>query len=96
MGFLFEWDTDKSQKNLRKHGITFEEASTVLADVLSLTIDDPLHSAKEDRSVTMGLSVKGRLMVVVHTERGNSTRIISARFATAHERKTYEEVTLDV
>ncbi len=86
----FEWDNNKAASNLRKHGITFEEASTVLADFLSITVPDPLHPANEGRLVTIGQSERHRLIVVVHTERGDIMRLISARQATAHEQKRYE------
>lgn len=91
MGILFEWDEEKSQINLKKHGVTFEEASSVFASPLSLTIADPLHSDEEDRFVTLGESNSGQLLVVVSTDRGEQVRIISARVATRRERKNYEE-----
>ena len=87
----FEWDPHKGAANLRKHGVSFEEASTVFEDDLSLTGDDPDHSASEARFVTFGLSSRGRLLVVSHTERGERIRIVSARPATHSERKLYEE-----
>jgi uncharacterized DUF497 family protein len=87
----FEWDSRKTQVNKRKHGITFEEASTVFGDALSLTIPDPAHSIGEDRFITIGTSVKNRLIVVVHTDRGDIIRIISARKVTGNERKQYEQ-----
>ena len=87
----FEWDPKKSRANLRKHGVSFEEASTVFFDDLSLTGDDPDHSLDEDRFVTFGLSSMGRLLVVAYTERGEHIRIISARLVTGSERKLYEE-----
>ena len=74
----FEWDARKAATNLRKHGVTFDEASTAFADPLSLTVPDPDHSIEEDRFVLLGLSYRGRLLVVVHTERGDNIRIISA------------------
>ena len=86
----FEWDPQKSKSNLEKHGVSFEEASTVFRDPLSLTIDDPLHSTGEVRMVQIGISHKDRLLVVVHTERGDNIRIISARKATKKERNNYE------
>ena len=86
----FEWDPQKAESNIEKHGVSFEEASTVFRDTLSLTIDDPLHSIDEDRVVLIGMSNKNRLLVVVHTERGDNIRIISARKATKEERKNYE------
>jgi len=91
MGLLFEWDEEKSRKNLRKHGVAFEEASTVFGDTLSVTIDDPQHSIREWRYITLGYSAKHRLLTVVHTDRGGRIRIISARVATRYERETYEE-----
>ncbi len=91
MGLLFEWDERKAKQNLGKHGVSFEEASTVFGDTLSVTIDDPFHSMKEQRCVTLGHSTKQRLLVVVHTNRGGRIRIISTRVATRHERNTYEE-----
>jgi len=87
---IFEWDPQKAKSNLIKHGVSFEEASTAFQDTLSLTIDDPLHSIDEDRVVLIGMSNKNRLLVVVHTERGDNIRIISARKATKKERKNYE------
>ena len=78
MPLTFEWDANKARTNLAKHGIGFEEASTVFGDNLSLTIPDPLHSEVEDRFVTVGTSHRGKLLVVVHTERGENIRIISA------------------
>ena len=86
----FEWDPQKAQSNLEKHGVSFEEASTVFRDLLSLTIDDPLHSEDEGRMIQIGISYKNRLLVVVHTERGDNIRIISARKATKKERNNYE------
>ncbi len=88
---LFEWDPNKDKKNLKTHGITFDEASTVFKDTLSLTIYDPLHSESEDRFVLIGNSYKNRLLVVIHTEQEDKVRIISARKATTNERKQYEE-----
>ena len=91
MALLFEWDERKAKRNLSKHGVSFDEASTVFGDTSSVTIDDPLHSAREYRCVTLGHSLKGRLLVVVHTNRNERIRIISARPATRRERDTYEE-----
>lgn len=88
---LFEWDSNKAKKNLKIHGISFDEASTAFKDELSLTIYDPLHSTEEDRFILMGLSCKNRLLVVVHTEREDKIRIISARKATKKEKKDYEK-----
>ena len=91
MGITFEWDEEKAQINLKKHGVTFEEACSVFSSPLSLTIADPLHSDEEDRFVTLGESSSGQLLVVVSTDRGETVRIISARGATRRERKNYEE-----
>ena len=87
----FEWDKNKARKNLTNHDVSFDEASTVFSDTLSLAIYDPLHSESEDRFILIGNSHSNRLLVVVHTERGDKIRIISARQATKHERKQYEE-----
>lgn len=87
----FEWDEDKAVSNLRKHGVSFAEASTAFADDLSLTGDDPDHLRGEHRLITFGISSIGRLLVVSHVERAGHIRIISARPATRTERKFYEE-----
>lgn len=87
----FEWDEQKAAGNFCKHGVTFEEASTVFTDDLSLTGDDPDHSHIEHRLITFGVSSTGRLLAVSHTERIGKIRIISARPATRAERKLYEE-----
>lgn len=84
------WDPGKEAANIEKHGITFEDASAVFLDPLSSTIPDPDHSLDENRFVTTGLDALGRLLVVVHTEREDTLRIISARGATLQERRTYE------
>lgn len=86
----FEWDPKKAKQNLKKHEVSFDEAVTVFFDPLSATFDDPDHSIQEQRYVTVGFSSKNRLLVVAHTEEGQSIRIISARPATAHERKKHE------
>ena len=87
----FEWDPEKAASNLRKHGVSFDEAATVFEDDLSLTGRDPDHSVGEIRLITFGLSSAGHLLVVSDAERGNRIRIISARPATRPERKLYEE-----
>jgi uncharacterized DUF497 family protein len=88
----FEWDPGKARENVRKHpDITFEEASTVLNDPLSVTILDPGHSRGEVRYLIMGYSAGRRLLVVSYTERQDRIRIISARLATRKERRSYEE-----
>jgi len=86
----FDWDDDKYLINIKKHAVSFEEASSVFIDGLSLTIADPLHSYGEERFIIIGQSVKNRLLVVVHTDLGDTIRIISARLATKKERKIYE------
>ena len=90
MGLLFEWDSQKAERNIRTHGVSFDEASTSFRDPLSRTIGDPLHSEDEERYVLIGQSIGGRLLVVVHTfqeldEQNAAVRIISARLATKHE-----------
>jgi uncharacterized protein len=87
----FEWDAEKALRNEQKHGISFYEARTVFRDVDSITIPDPAHSADEDRFIDIGYSDRGRLLVVMYTERANQVRIISSRKATAAERKAYEQ-----
>jgi uncharacterized protein len=91
MPLSFEWDETKAKSNLAKHGVSFEEASTVFGDPLSLTIPDPAHSQMEHRAIVLGHSHQRKLLVVVHTERGDNIRIISARRASRCERKSYEE-----
>jgi hypothetical protein len=85
-----EWDDAKAAENLRKHGVSFEEAETVFADPLSKTLPDPTHSAGEERFLELGYSQQGRLLVVSYTEWANKTRIISARKVTRTERRLYE------
>lgn len=87
----FEWDDAKAESNKSKHGITFSEAMTVFGDPFAVTGCDPRHADDEDRFLTLGTSVVGRLVVVSHTDRGDSIRIISAREATRRERKEYED-----
>lgn len=91
MTLRFEWDSRKALLNKRKHQVTFEEASTIFGDPLSVTIPDPAHSIGEDRFITIGTSANNKLIVVVHTDRDGIIRIISARKATAGERKQYEQ-----
>jgi uncharacterized DUF497 family protein len=91
MGLLLEWDLKKARLNIERHGISFDEASTAFRDPLSRTIDDPPPSDDEERFVLIGQSLAGRLLVVVHTERGDRIFIISARLATYKERFKYEE-----
>lgn len=87
----FEWNSEKATGNLVKHGISFHEAATIFGDPLALTHVDSKHSHNEDRFLTYGHSLTGRLLIVAHTDRGNRTRIISARLVTRRERKHYEE-----
>lgn len=91
MGYLFEWDPKKAEINLRKHGVSFDEATTVFADPLSILQPDPSHSGGEQRYLVLGTSARRRLLVVAFAERPPRTRLISARRATRNERRTYEE-----
>ena len=86
----FEWDAEKAASNLKKHGVSFQEAATAFGDPFSATIADPDHSEDEDRYVLLGETYQGRLVVVVHTDREETVRIISARLASRRERKSYE------
>jgi uncharacterized DUF497 family protein len=91
MAYVFDWDTEKAQSNVRKHAVSFDEASTVFGDPLTLLMDDPDHSQQEERFLLLGKSIRRRLIVVAHAERLPLTRLISARRATRTERKKYEE-----
>ena len=91
MVLTFEWDRVKEESNRKKHDVSFAEAATVFGDPLSISIPDPMHSESEHRFVPVGASVRGRLLVVTHAERGNNIRIIGARLAMRRERRTYEE-----
>ena len=86
----FSWDPNEDRLNQRDHGITLQDATTVFGDSLAVTVSDPDHSIGEERFITIGQSSSGRLLVVCHIEQGDTIRIISARRATAHERKDYE------
>ena len=86
----FEWDRAKAERNVKRHRVSFDEAVTVFYDPLAATFDDPDHSVGEHRRITVGNSSRGRLLVVVHVARGDSIRIISARFTPARERKRHE------
>lgn len=86
-----EWDPRKAKSNLKKHGVSFEEAATALSDPMAATGVDPDHSLTEERYVTFGISEKGRLVVVSHNEKDETIRIISARKANKGERELYEE-----
>jgi uncharacterized protein len=87
----FEWNPDKANSNLKKHGVSFNEASTVFTDLLSVTFPDPDHSFGEERYVIIGLSSANRILIVPHTDRSDSVRIISAREANRNERRFYED-----
>lgn len=87
----FEWDKRKELANIRKHGVSFHEASTVFLDPLSMTFFDPDHAEDEDRYITLGMTKNGRLLFVSHADRGDRVRIISAREASKLERNGYEE-----
>ncbi|PIT52306.1 hypothetical protein BHC44_08745 [Snodgrassella alvi] len=87
----FEWNNEKAKLNLQKHGVSFEEAITVFWDEHGLIISDPEHSESEDRFILLGMSENLRVLVVIHCERDDSIRLISARAATKRERKQYEE-----
>ena len=89
MAVLFDWDSAKATANLAKHGVSFEEGSTIFGDPLSVTTPDPRHSQGGERFAILGLSARGRLLAVYHTERGARIRIISARQATRRERTDY-------
>ena len=91
MALEFEWDPVKAKLNLKEHGVSFDEATTIFRDTLSITIADPDHSDYEDRFIDIGMSHRRQLLVVAYTERKDNIRIISARRATRAERKNYEE-----
>ncbi|MEM6837062.1 MAG: BrnT family toxin [Cyanobacteria bacterium P01_C01_bin.120] len=87
----FEWDENKAERNLSKHGVPFEEVKTVFDDSLYVDFYDPDHSEDEERYLIVGESNQGRVLLVSYTERGNSIRLISAREVTRTERQAYEE-----
>ena len=87
----FEWDDDKAASNLAKHDVSFEEAQTVFGDPLFMDFYDPNHSYGEHRFIVIGESREGRLLMVAYVERGDATRLISARAVTPKERRFYEE-----
>lgn len=91
MPYQFEWDARKAAANLRKHGVSFDEAVTAFGDPLSTLLPDPDHAIGEERHLVLGISSHGRLIVVAFAERPPRTRIISARLATGRERRDYEE-----
>ena len=90
MDLQFEWDPPKAAENARKHGVTFEEAGAVFGDPLASYFADPDHSLAEERLVAVGRSGRGRVLVVMFTERPPVVRLISARPATRRERDAYE------
>ena len=87
----FEWNPQKADSNQKKHGVSFQEAASVLGDGLSITYPDPDHSVGEHRFITVGVSRLGRVLMVAHTDRRGNIRIISARKTTRREQKYYEE-----
>ncbi len=91
MNLIFEWDEEKADNNLRKHGVTFDEAKTVFRDSFLMTYPDPEHSHCEDRHLSIGCSEKGRILILIHTERNENIRIISCRKASRKERRLYEQ-----
>jgi uncharacterized DUF497 family protein len=91
MSIKFEWDQNKADSNLSKHGVSFNEAKTVFNDSLYVDFFDPDHSYNEHRYIVIGQSLNNRLLLVAYTEEENIIRLISAREATRRERKTYEE-----
>lgn len=88
---IYEWDAKKAKGNRQKHGIAFEEATTIFLDPLAVTYPDPHHSNVEEREITIGHSATGQVILVSHCPRGNHIRIIGARKATRTERQQYEE-----
>lgn len=84
----FTWDQRKAASNLAKHGVSFEEGSTVFGDPLAVIVVDALH---HERAIAIGMSARSRVLYVVHVETGATIRVISARRATSHERRGYEE-----
>ena len=91
MALTFEWHESKAWENIKKHGVSFEEAKSVFNDPFTLTIYDPDHSITENRYIDIGFSSKSRLIIVSYTERGENIRIISGRPASRKERNNYEE-----
>jgi uncharacterized DUF497 family protein len=87
----FEWDPKKAASNLRKHRVSFEEAASVFSDLLATVYEDPDHSAREKRYLTVGTSSRGRLLHIAYSDRGERIRIINARKVTSKERELYEK-----
>ncbi len=90
MTLAFEWDEEKARANLKKHHVSFDEAASMFDDPMLITFPDPLHSQSEERYISIGVSAKGRVLTVAHTDRGNRVRIINCRKATASEQSQYE------
>ena len=90
MAYSLEWDPRKAASNLKDHGVSFDEARTVFGDILAMNMPDPDRSEGEQRFLVLGMSERARLVVVSYAERPPRTRIISARLATNHERRKYE------
>ena len=95
MGIDFEWDPNKASRNLRKHGVAFEEAATVFRDDFGVTVPDPDHLTEEERFITIGVSNQNRFLIVAHADCRDCIRIISPRELTPRERKQYEEADWD-
>jgi len=91
LGYIFEWDPKKAESNARKHGVTFDEASTVFGDPIGLLMPDPDHALNEERYLVLGMSNQQRLLVVAFAERPPRTRLISARRAKPREWRRYEK-----
>jgi len=91
MGLKFEWDRRKAVLNIKKHGVSFEDAATAFGDPLSVTIHDPKHSDDEDRFLLLGETQDKKLVVVAHTDRKDTIRLINARPASRQEREDYEK-----
>ena len=87
----FEWNEEKASSNLRKHGVSFDEATTIFGDPLAITFSDPMHSEGEERYLTFGHSSTGKFIVVAHTDRDDRIRLISAREMTRKEQSDYEQ-----
>lgn len=88
---VYEWNAAKAKANLKKHGVSFEQAATVFLDAMAMTFPDPDHSLEEEREITVGYTTGRAVVFVSHCQRGQRLRIISARKATTRERKQYEE-----
>jgi hypothetical protein len=91
MDIRFEWDRRKAASNLRKHGVSFDEALTVFRDPLARIFDDEDHSMREAREIVIGHSVKERLLVISFVDRQEAVRLVNARKATRREREDYEK-----